>query len=71
MKVSDRVRIKEGTLHYGYDNRNPADVEGTIIDSFLPDSNGYKYRVQWDNNTENTYRDSDLELVKLELFPIY
>jgi len=58
-KVGDRVQIVKGTRHYGADDANPADVEGVVTSD--DESDEHNLYVDWDNGTNNSYEDSDLE----------
>lgn len=60
LKEGDRVKIRKDSKHYGQGNSNPKDMEGTIIE-YSP-SKDFAYRVTWDNLTNNSYANTDLEL---------
>lgn len=56
-KIGDRVRILPNSEFYlGYPD-NPKDMDGTVIRQ-----QSSWWRVRWDNNKENTYREYDLKL---------
>lgn len=61
-KVGDRVKIRKDSEYYGDSDKNPKDIEGTIIE-IVPKGN-LNIRVEWDNNSKNSYASKDLELVK-------
>ena len=67
-KVGDRVKISKSSGYYSGDktSSNPKDVVGTVTNyekesGFTPDD--FTTSVDWDNGTNNTYSDKDLELV--------
>jgi hypothetical protein len=58
-KVGDRVRISKDSEYYGKNDRNPADVDGTVKtvgEARLP----FVYYVSWDTGDSNSYREGDL-----------
>jgi len=57
-KVGDKVRIAKTSSYYGESSSNPKDTEGKVIK--IDTSGDHIYRVIWDNNVENSYRESDL-----------
>lgn len=62
--IGDRVRIIKNSRYYGEDTNNPKDVSGTVIDN--NQSTSMRYRVEWDNNSSNSYHPYDLEYVPTE-----
>lgn len=62
MKIGDKVRIKPGTVYYGYPitSSNPKDTIGIIKYIY---SSGTSCSVEWKNNRTNSYTLEDLELV--------
>lgn len=58
-KVGDKVKIATTSQYYtGGVSHNPRDTKGTIIE--VNGTSGFKYRVEWNATTRNSYRDGDL-----------
>lgn len=62
-EIGQQVRIRKDSIYYTYNNPyNPKDIEGKIKD--ISTSASLNIRVTWNNNKENSYSESDLELVQ-------
>lgn len=64
-KVGDRVRIRKDSEYYLDDSNssNPKNTTGTVTKYKCGDyTTSFTTNVDWDNNTQNSYRDGDLEL---------
>ena len=61
-KKGDRVRISKDSEYYGGGKSNPSDCEGTVTKYHAGDLQKFTTRVDWDNGTDNSYEDHDLEL---------
>ncbi len=73
IQVGDRVtisrigtrwcEIKSGDFYRG--GSNPFGIEGTVIQ--VRRNGGLTIRVAWDNGARNSYAESDLDLLSLDL----
>lgn len=64
-KAGDKVRITESSEHYETDFiYNPKDTDGEVTEIEKSFHSAYSVKVQWDNGTQNIYRELDLELVE-------
>jgi hypothetical protein len=62
MKIGDRVKLSEaGRLRYHNRLNNPHHTEGVLVEP--PSWTSWPYRVQWDNEYPNSYKEGQLELV--------
>lgn len=66
--VGDKVRIAKTSEYYYGDSTssNPKDIEGIVTDNDRGDGHDFPYLVTWDNGTDNSYQESDLELVNTQ-----
>lgn len=66
-KAGDRVRIAKSSEYYGDSScYNPKDIIGTVNSYRKGRIEAFTTKVDWDNGTNNSYRDADLELVVTE-----
>lgn len=62
-KVGDQVRLKTSSAFYKDGTPDDAkDVDGVVYEIDDEEIGGFRYRVKWPGNRQETYRVSDLEL---------
>ena len=61
-EVGDIVQIAETSEYYGIDRWNPMNVPGRVDEAGEGD---LSIIVCWDNDTENSYNEEDLQLSNL------
>lgn len=70
LKVGDRVKLAQEAWERWTDfgilasESNPLDVDGTVVE--VNEYDKFRYRVEWDNGTFNSYHNGDLEPLAVE-----